>query len=221
MSYIQKTKDAILDYLGQAQQTEAKIKEAHGVYLPEAAKNEETRLRKNLAVARRDTEEKIDAIFREASKGAETWGTLDGEKLTADVKLLQGQGVTLDQFNQLVDRYQDNYTMLDALRKYGEARNAEAYKAARDAGNRDAIIPPAYDLHGIPGPDAKVKEFEAQRKRADYFLNVADGTGFSSEFERKFALDAADKQFEAWGKEGPELQRGTADDFVAAWGFGK
>ena len=221
MNYIQKTKDVILDYLEQAQQVGTKIKEAHNLYLPEAAEREEARLREKLAAARKDTEEKIDAIFREASKGAEAWGTLDGAKLTADAQLLQGQGVTPDQFYQLVDRYKDNYTMLDALRKYGEARNAEAYKEARAAGNRDAFIPGPYDLHGIPGPDAKVKDFDAQRKMADYFLNVADGTGFSSEFEHKFASDAADKQFEAWGEEIQNPQRATASDFVQAMGYVK
>ena len=43
-AYIQRTKDLILDYLGKAQQTDAKIEEGHKIYNEEAMKREETRL---------------------------------------------------------------------------------------------------------------------------------------------------------------------------------
>ena len=217
-TYIQRTKDAILDYLSKAQQADRKIAEGRKIYNEQSMEQEEKRLRDELAKARKDTEARIDSIIREAS--ADGWGRLDGSKLTADAQLLHGQGVTPDQFNQLVDRYKDNYTMLDALRKYGEARNAEAAKEAKENGKWDALFSQPYNVREIPGPDAKSKELDALRKRADYFLNVADGTGFSSEFERTFARSTADKSFEAWGEEPQETPRGTAEDFAAAWGFG-
>ena len=105
---IQKSKDAILDYLGKAQKVEKEIAEGRQIYLPDSMEKEEKRLRGKLAEARRETEAKIDAIIRERSRGAEDWGKLDGAKLTADVQLLQGQGVTPDQWRDLVERYQDN-----------------------------------------------------------------------------------------------------------------
>ena len=220
-AYIQRTKDAILDYLGKAQQTGAKIEEGRKIYQPECMGREEKRLREELLKARKETEAKLDSIYQEASAGARDWAKLDGSKLTADASLLQGQGVTPEQFEELVARYQDNYTMLDALRKYGEARNQDAAKEARDSGeNFPATL---YNVHDIPGPDAKMKEWDDMRKQATYFLNVADGTGFNSDFERTFAASTADKHFEAWGKDQPEAEKRDPDAiqkaFTEAWGF--
>jgi hypothetical protein len=221
-TYISRTKDAILDYLGKAKQTEIKIAEGRKIYQPDSMDKEEKRLRGELAKARQETEARIDAIYREASASAREWGKLDGSKLTDDARLLQGQGVTPEQFNQLVERYEDNYTMLDALRKYGEARNAEATKEAREAGDRSVVIKTPYNVQNIPGPDSKMQEWDNMRARAAYFLNVADGTGFTADFERTFARGAADKEFEAWGTEPtkPTKQDNAAAGFAAAWGFG-
>jgi hypothetical protein len=216
---IQKSKDAILEYLEKAQQTEAKINKARETMIPEYAQKDEKYYRDKLAEARRETEAKIDAIIRDRSRGAEDWGKLDGAKLTADVQLLQGQGVTPDQWRDLVERYQDNYTMLDQLRKYGEARNAEASEKGHAEG--DHFKAPAYDVTHIPGPDAKVQEWEQIRRQAAYFLNVADGTGYRSEFEKTFARNTADRAFEAWGADAPTPTK-TGDEAArlsAAWGF--
>lgn len=224
-TYIQRTKDAILDYLGKAQKTEAKIAEGRNIYLPDSMEREEKRLRGELMKARRETEAKIESIYREASAGARDWGKLDGSKLTADASLLQGQGVTPEQFTELVERYSDNYTMLDALKKYGEARNKEAVKEAREAGNTDIILSGPYDLQNIPGPDAKMQEWDDMRKRATYFLNVADGTGFNSDFERGFVQRTADKAFDAWGEDQQKPEQRDSEaiqkTFREAWGFVK
>lgn len=222
-TYIQRTKDAILDYLGKAQQTGAKIEEGRKIYQPDSMEREEKRLRGELMKARKETEARIESIYQEASAGARAWGKLDGSKLTADASLLQGQGVTPDQFDELVTRYQDNYTMLDALRKFGEARNQAAAKEAREAGE---IFPPTpYNVRDIPGPDAKMKEWDDMKRQAVRFLNIADGTGFASDFERTFATSTADKQFEAWGADQPEPDptnhEKAVDAFAEAWGFGK
>lgn len=221
--YIQQTKDAILDYLSKAQKTGAKIAEGRKIYQPDSMEQEEKRLRGELMKARKETEAKIESIYREASAGARDWGKLDGSKLTDDVYLLHDQGVTPAQFNELVDRYQDNYTMLDALRKYGEAKNQEAAKKARENGN---VFPTApYKVYDIPGPDARMKEWDDMKRQATYFLNVADGSGFASGFERDFAKSTADKAFEAWGAEQPKEEQRDPDKisegFREAWGFVK
>jgi hypothetical protein len=216
---IQRSKDAILDYLGKAQKVEKEIAEGRQIYLPDSMEKEEKRLRGELAKARQETEAKIDAIIRDRSRGAEDWGKLDGAKLTADVQLLQGQGVTPDQWRDLVERYQDNYTMLDQLRKYGEARNAEASEKGHAEGEH--FKAPVYDVTRIPGPDAKVQEWEQIRRQAAYFLNVADGTGYRSEFEKAFARNTADRAFEAWGADAPTPKKteNAAARLSAAWGF--
>ena len=217
-NFIKQTKNEILDYLGKAQSIERKINEGRAIYLPEAMEKEEARLRGELQKARKETETRINNIYQEASKKAREWGILDGSKLTADAELLKGEGVTPEQFNMLVDRYQDNYTMLDQLRKYGEARNAETQKKNAEAGKPFEFG--GYSVSRIPKPEDKRKEWDAMLKQAEYFLNVADGTGFNSDFERDFAKGAADKQFEAWGnEEQPKESKDIVKAFSDAFGF--
>lgn len=223
-SYIERSKSVILDYLSKAQRTDAKIAEGRRIYQPDSMEQEEKRLRGELMKARKETEAKLDSIYQEASEKAREWGTLDGSKLSDDVRLLQGQGVTPEQFNQLVTKYQDNYTMLDQLKKYGEAKNKEAEKEAREAGNREIVVPDLYDVRGIPDPDSKLREWDDMRARATYFLNVADGTGFKSDFEKVFATNTAQKTFDAWGEDAPvqqESEEDTVNAFIDAWGFEK
>lgn len=222
--YISRTKDVILDYLSKAQMTERKIDEGRSIYQPDSMEREEKRLRGELAKSRQAAEAKIESIYQEASSEARKWGELDGKRLTEDAELLRGEGVTPSEFSILVERYQDNYTMLDTLRKYGERKNTEAIKEARKEGNRNILTGP-YDVSDIPGPDHKLKEWDDMKKNATYFLNVADGTGFASEFEKSFARGAADKQFDAWGEEAPEVKPADPEETVAAlqkaWGFGQ
>ena len=198
-TYIQRTKAIIENYLDKANKTAAKIAEGRNIYQPEAMEREEARLRGELAKARKEAEAKIKGIYEEAAAPARNWGKLDGAKLTADAELLKGEGVTPEQFNELVERYHDNYTMLDRLRKYGEAQNAAAIKQAREKGDNSFKMGGPYKVGDIPGPDHKVKEYDAMLNRANHFLNCADGTGFNSDFERAFATNTADKEFEAWG----------------------
>ena len=201
-TYIQRTKAIIENYLDKANKTAAKIAEGRNIYQPDAMEKEEARLRGELAKARKEAEAKIKGIYEEAAAPARNWGKLDGAKLTADAELLKGEGVTPEQFTELVERYNDNYTMLDRLRKYGEAQNAAAAKQAHEKG-QDFVFSGPYQVSDIPGPDYKVKEYDAMLKQAEHYLNCADGTGFASDFERAFAQEAANGEngFEAWGKE--------------------
>ena len=223
--YIQRTKDLILDYLGKAQETERKISEGRKIYQPDSMEQEEKRLRGELAKTRRTVEERLDAVYHEASASARDWGKLDGSRLTDDVKLLEGQGVTPEQFTDLVNRYSENFTMLDQLRKYGDARNKAAEREYREHGGREAFPAMPYDTTSIPSADSKMQEWDAMRKRADYFLNCADGSGFTSDFEKTFAIAAAQKQFDAWGEDQqqPDQRDSQAitDAIIEGWGFGK
>lgn len=202
-TYISRTKAIIENYLNKANKTAAKIAEGRNTYQPEAAEREEARLRGELAKARKEAEAKIQGIYEEAAAPARNWGKLDGAKLTADAELLKGEGVTPEQFTELVERYHDNYTMLDRLRKYGEAQNAAAAQKAHEKGDNSFKWGSPYKVSDIPGPDHKVKEYDAILKQAEHYLNCADGTGFASDFERDFAQKAANGEngFAAWGKE--------------------
>lgn len=218
-TYIQRTKDLILDYLGKAQQTEAKITEGRAIYNEEAMKREEARLRENLASMRKATEAEIERYHAAAVADAKSWGKLDGTQLTDDVKLLQGD-VSVEQFKSLVERYKDNYTMLEQLRGYGERKNREAEKQARENGERGIFVGD-YPMDGFSGVNQRIEEADAIRDKAEYFLNVADGTGMDA-FALSFARGTADRELEAWG-ESKEAPSANADDitrqFVEAWGF--
>lgn len=222
-NYIERSKAVVIDYLAKAKQTQAKIEEGRKIYLPESMEQEEKRLRGELAKARKAAEDQLDGIYREASESARSWATLDGSKLTPDAELLKGEGVTPEQFDQLVERYQDNFTMLDALRKYGERKNDDANQAARDAGDFMAFAG-KYNVRAIPAPDAKMKEWDEMRRRADYFLDVADGRGMD-QFAWSMAQSTGDAAFEAWGKAPePPTKRDSEEiqkTFREAWGYVK
>lgn len=219
---ISQVKDIITDYLGKAQTVAAKIKQGKAIYNEEAMQRETDRLNKELEAARRDAEQRIDAIYQQGAKAAREWATLDGSKLTPDAQLLQSQGITPEQFSEMVSKYQDNYTMLDQLRKYGERMNADEIRRAREAGNRDALVMGSYNVNQIPGPDARKAEWDQLKQRAEYFLNVADGRGMDA-FTLELARSTADKSFESWGTDSPDAGKhpDAVSDFVNAWGFEK
>lgn len=194
-NYIQRMKNAISDYLGAANATDQKIKHGYEIYQPEAAQNEEKRLREELQKKRRTAEALIDAAYNEGSKAAREWGKLDGKKLTEDARLLEGAGVNPQQFSELVERYADNYTMLNRLRAYGEARNAEAQKESKGH-----LMAGPYNVHDIPAADSRLKPWEIAHKQAHNFLNIADGTGMDA-FTYAFSRSTADKEFEAFGSD--------------------
>ena len=138
------------------------------------------------------------------------------------MKLLEGQGVTPAQFKELVERYQDNFTMLDQLKKYGERMNEIEVKAAREAGKRDEMFVGHYDVHNIPDASVKMGEAAHMRRMAGHFLDVADGRGMDS-LTWDFARSTADSLFETWGTDpvAPIPEPGAAQSFIDAWGWGK
>ena len=221
-NYIPRMKDAILDYLSAAQRVQKTLAAGRAIYNADGIAAEEKRLGAELAKARADAEARIDAVYQEASAEASAWGRLDGSRLTDDVKLLEGQGVTPAQFKELVERYQDNFTMLDQLKKYGERMNETEVKAAREAGKRDEMFVGSYDVHNIPDASVKMGEAAYMRRMAGHFLDVADGRGVD-EFTWNFARSTADSLFKTWGTApvAPIPEPGASQSFVDAWGWGK
>lgn len=157
--YVQRMKTAIVGYSGKAKAAEAEIERAYSLYQREPAEREEQRIRDKLAKERRAAEAEIDAACNAALESVKTWGTLDGKKMTDDVKLLD-VGVTPQQFAALVDKYQDNYTMLNALQRYADKANADA---PRDAHGWPKTH---YETGRIPTPESKTAEWEKVYKGA-------------------------------------------------------
>lgn len=171
--YVQRMKTAIAGYCDKASAAAAEIERAYSLYQHEPAKREEQRIRDKLAKERAAAEAEIDAACNEALAGVKAWGKLDGAKMTDDVKLLD-VGVTPKQFSELVDKYQDNYTMLNALIRYADNANRTATKDAH------GIPETYYDTARIPTPEAKTARWEKVYNGARSMLsNLERGDTFT------------------------------------------
>ena len=178
--YVQRMKTAIAGYYDKTSAAAAEIERAYSLYQREPAEREEQRIRDKLAKERAAAEAEIDAACNDALAGVKAWGTLDGKKMTDDVKLLD-VGVTPEQFADLVDKYQDNYTMLNALHRYADNANRAAVKDAH------GFPETYYDTARIPTPEAKTARWEkvyngarsmlSDLERGDTFTRSLAATG--------------------------------------------
>ena len=126
--YISRMKDAITGYLKAAQDAQRKGEEGQRLYNDEAQAVNLANLRAGLKAERKKAETVIQNIYSDAVNAAKQWAQLRGDDITSDSQLLNGQGVTPAQFDDLVSRYADagNYTMLEQLRGYGYRQNEAA-----------------------------------------------------------------------------------------------
>ena len=183
--YVQRMKTAIVGYHGKAKEAAAEIERAYSLYQREPAEREEQRIRDRLAKERKAAENEINAACNAALEGVKAWGRLDGSRLTDDVKLFD-MGLTPEQFNGLVDKYQDNYTMLNALHRYADKANAEAAK------NAHGIPETHFTTSTIPTPEAKTAAWEKVYNGA---LSMLDTLEKGDAFSRSLAESGVDH----WG----------------------
>lgn len=183
--YVQRMKTAIVNYHGKAKAAAAEIERAYSLYQQEPADREAQRIRDKLAKERQAAQGEIDAACNAALEGVKAWGTLDGAKMTDDVKLFD-VGLTPEQFNGLVDKYQDNYTMLNALIRYADKENREA------ARNAHGIPQTRFSTATIPTPEAKTARWESVYKGACSMLSDLES---NDPFTRSLAESGVDR----WG----------------------
>ena len=171
--HMQRMKTAIVGYHEKTKEAAAEIERAYSLYQREPAEREEQRIRDRLAKERKAAQSEIDAACNAALDGVKAWGRLDGSRLTDDVQLLD-VGVTPEQFNALVDKYQDNYTMLNALRRYADYENREATR------NAHGIPSTFYDIARIKTPEAMTAQWERVYNGACSMLDALEkGDTFS------------------------------------------
>ena len=171
-------KNALLTYKGLREAADARIKQIRETYGEEAGRAEAEIQSKRLSQARATAESTIQNAHGEGRRAAEAWGTLDGSKLTDDIKLLDAGLVDREAFNGLKNRYKDNATMLSALRKYGEKKNAEAAKEIRDSGDAfTAALTEPFELRDIPTAEDKMKRWDKAKSSALDLLDAMDGAG--------------------------------------------
>ena len=129
MGYVGKMKGAINDYLKEARIAQRDIATIEENYKPEYAKKVKGEVLERLQGHYNAAVSKIRQAQEEGEKAAAAWGKLDGAQITKDAELLKYRIAPKD-FDGLVERYRDNYTMSNLLYQYGEQKNKEAQEKA-------------------------------------------------------------------------------------------
>lgn len=163
-------------YKEKRDEADAKVKRIREDYGEEAAQKELARQNNLLKSSRAAAESAIRAAAGEEQKNAVAWGKLDGSKLTDDIKLLDSGLVDVEAFNGLKEKYQDNATMLSALRKYADKQNAAAAREAHEKGDHFAMIEP-FETRDIPTVEDKSKTWERAQASAFNMLDAMDRVG--------------------------------------------
>lgn len=144
-------KEALKEYRQAALYAVSEIDKIERTYKEEEAARLKKGVLDRLAEKRTAANAVFDAVIADGKKRAEEWSRLDGNKITADAKLLDFD-LSPDEFAELARRYKDNGTMSRLLYKYGEQRNA---RNAEEKGGKGV----RYDIISIPTAEAKTAEF--------------------------------------------------------------
>lgn len=161
--------NALKTYREAARTAQSKIQAARDTYKPEAAETEINRLNERLQGER---EKAIQVITKDRDTklhAADEWGRLDGAKVTSDAKLLDAGIVDTAHYQEMIDRYKDNGTMLLILRQYGEERNQKLR-----ANSKDTIPEGLYPVESIPTLQEKRSKIEKGADSAIGVLNMID-----------------------------------------------
>ena len=197
MYMIQQMRDAVRAYKNKALKILDKIEKVYDTYLPDSAQREEERLRGEMHTARVEAENTIYSAHQRGANYIKSWFTLDGSKLTDDVKLLE-IGVTPAQYRQLLEKYKSNFTMLSALARYADNQNAQA--RANERANGNFVVSDAYSTTEIPTLEKMVAEWDMIGAGAVGLLDAIDGKGkYADRFMRSFTLGSMDSSIDSLG----------------------
>ena len=171
-------RNALRGYQGRVQAARARVDEIREAYGREAADRQREREAERLKGERATAEAAIREAYSEGIYQVNQWGQLDGGRLTDDAKLLDAGLVTPAQFDAMKAKYAGNFTMLAALKKYGDRQNANAIQAARDMGDHaGAWGAIQYNVRDIPTKEGKLETGEVLRQGALKMLDMIDSSG--------------------------------------------
>ena len=171
-------RNALRGYQGRVQAARARVDEIREAYGREAADRQREREAERLKGERATAEAAIREAYSEGIYQVNQWGQLDGGRLTDDAKLLDAGLVTPAQFDAMKAKYAGNFTMLAALKKYGDRQNANAIQAARDMGDHaGAWGAIQYNVRDIPTKEGKLETWEGLRQGALKMLDMIDSSG--------------------------------------------
>lgn len=156
-------KEALKDYRQAALYAVGELDKIERTYKDEEAK----RLKKGVLERLQEKKNAAAAVFaaeiEAGKKKAEEWARLDGDKITADAKLLDFD-MEPGEFEELANRYKDNGTMSRLLYKYGETKNAQSLKENGTKGKY-------YPVELIPTRERKAAEYGRDAKVAQALMD--------------------------------------------------
>ena len=200
--YVSDMRDAIKAYQGKVTKARGMVDEVREAYGDEAAQREENRQAKNLEAARATAEAAIRDAYSNGVYFARQWGQLNGRDLTDDAKLLDADLVDSQRFDELKAKYSGNYTMLTALKKYGDRKNQEAQQAAFDKGDRAGSWGrEPFNVRDIPTLEGRLETWTQLKNGAVGLLDMLDGAKqYADPYMRGFRLHMGGKAVDSFGQ---------------------
>ena len=188
---IEDMRTALKTYKNAKQGMDKRLEDIQARYGDEALKREHERLISGLKTAKETAKNTIENAYLAGMVAVDEWAKLDGGKLTDDAKLLDAGLVDPENFDRLVDRYQDNATMLYALRYYGMRQNA----AAMDQGSDQR-----YNVDRIVTASGRKDNWNKAKKTALDLLDAVDGTGrYEDSWNKAIGEAMSDQAIDSFG----------------------
>lgn len=173
--HIDAMKTALVTYRDKKKEADSYVSYVRGNWGDEAADREQERQNKKIQEARAAADKAIRQAYENGIADVEQWGRLSGSNLTDDVKLLDADLVDETEFEKMKTRYAGNATMLLALKKYGERKNAEAVQERQKTGAMPKSA--GYNVKDIVTLPDKMENFRIAQAQALDMLDALDGTG--------------------------------------------
>lgn len=157
--HLQTMKNALTNYQETVKAGLAKMEENNRLYKPEEAEKANAAIMAKLNDERQRVKDQIAEAQEAGQREVNAWGKLDGTQITDDAKLLEHGAVDPDQFAGLVQKYQNNATMLKLLSDYADKENEatgsfSAYWNFAGKGNVGRSRR-HFDTRGLPTVEAK------------------------------------------------------------------
>ena len=151
-NYLNKMKDVLIKQYKAELKAQEEIEKAKNRYKDDVAVKEELRILNTLEPLRRSAIDDITDIKEAAIKSVNVWASLNGDKISNDVKLLK-YDLNNDQFKELVTRHKNNATMCFILAQYGNKRNEQLLTNQETDNLLDVAI--------VPTVENKIKAYTA------------------------------------------------------------
>lgn len=161
--HLQSMKDAMKNYSARVEKARGQMAQNSKYFKPEEAEKANSDILERLKADGERVKTYIEDVREKAHKEYESWGQLDGSKITDDAKLLQNKGLSVDQFKALAEKYRNNATMTDLLLKYANEHGSNGgggFSAVWNYSGGNQERKPHYDTSGLQTAEEKTADFD-------------------------------------------------------------